>query len=359
MENSVIAVQIANGAFVPVLDTTSRKRRRLVVTTVRDNQTSVKVELYRGADASMADPEYVGSLVIENIEPAAGGLPDVSVLVGIDETGNLNATATDTKSGEYQSLSVNLDQLAGDGGYDIPDFRLSDDELTIGDAFPDDDEFDDLTFDDEEEAPAEPSARDGSARDRSAHDAVEESSGAASGRSTALDGLADDEFPLDTSFGEELDEQSADELSADDESLFGQDPSFDADLDEEMLEADLGEEDFSFDDEIDDTLSPEEFDRLDAEPQSSGGSMSASDRDEEIKPRRSNAIVFVGYMILALAALGVLAYLVFRLLEGPPTPPLRVGLIGEMSVALLLLGIPVRRVTNVLQRGQRSHTKKR
>ncbi len=362
MENSVIAVQIANGAFVPVLDTSSRKRRRLVVTTVRDNQTSVKVELYRGADASMGEPEYVGSLLIANIEPCASGSPDVSVLLGIDEAGNLNATATDTRSGEYQSLSVNLDQLAGDGGYDIPDFELSDDELTIDEGSPDDEELEDLSFDDldEEDEPVEPVTS-------SVRAGAEESFEPADGRSAALDDLADEEFPLDNSFTDELDEQFADgNVDAPQDAAYAtlrgaEDTSFDAGPDDELVEADLGEEDFSFDDEIDDTLSPEEFDRMDAEPRSPGASMppsdleDLSDLEEEIKPRRSNAIVFVGYLILALAALGVLAYLVYRLLEGPPVPPLRVDLIGEISVALLLLSIPARRITSVLPRRRSSH----
>ncbi|MFW5743352.1 MAG: Hsp70 family protein [Spirochaetota bacterium] len=130
VENSVIAVQIANGTFVPVLNTSSAKRRRLVLTTVRDNQTNVKIDLFRGSDESMSDPEYVGSLVIDNLEPAEKGSADISVLLGVDENGSLNATATDTKSGEYQSLSVGLEELEQDG-YDVPDFQLSDEELTL------------------------------------------------------------------------------------------------------------------------------------------------------------------------------------------------------------------------------------
>jgi molecular chaperone DnaK (HSP70) len=167
VENSVIAVQIANGTFVPVLNTSSNKRRRLVVTTVRDNQTNVKIELFRGSDESMSDPEYVGSLIIENIEPTESGGPDISVLLGVDDSGNLNATATDTRSGEYQSLSVGLDQLDQEGGYDMPDFQLNDeedfdlatpaelDELTLDD----DDGLDSLSLEEPEELSIdEPSA---------------------------------------------------------------------------------------------------------------------------------------------------------------------------------------------------------
>jgi hypothetical protein len=367
--NSMIAIQIANGAFVPVLDTASRKRRRLVVTTVRDNQTSVKVELYRGADAAMANPEYVGSLLIANIEPAAGGSPDVAVLLGIDDAGNLNATATDTRSGEYQSLSVNLEQLESDGGYDVPDFQLSDDELSIGEVPLDDDE---LTFEDvsPEGDELESFSQDDLSDDAPFGTAValgsvdeQELPDSSNGRASVLDDLADEEFAFDDSFANEPveDTPETDVITAGDEPD-ELETSFEPDLVDDLVEADLGDEDFTFDesdsDEIHDTLSREEFDQMDAEPAAVGGPTSRSDYDEEIRPRRSNALVFVGYMILALAALGVLAYLVFRLLEGPPAPRLRVGPIGELSVALLFLGIPARRITHALQHRKASRNKR-
>ena len=40
MANNVIAVRIANGSFVPVLTTESKTRRRLVLTTVNDDQST-------------------------------------------------------------------------------------------------------------------------------------------------------------------------------------------------------------------------------------------------------------------------------------------------------------------------------
>jgi hypothetical protein len=353
VENSVIAVQIANGTFVPVLDTSSRKRRRLVVTTVRDNQENVKIELFRGSDESMADPEYVGSLVIDNIEPAERGAPDVSVLLGVDESGNLNATATDTQSGEYQSLSVSLEQLDAEGGYDVPDFQLSDGELTLDDlSLDDEDSLDDLSLDDLslEEEPA------------------------------GLGDFADEEVSFDESFSTEGDLSAGDlteddfdlgslaEDLSDEESGPPQDLSIDSELDAGMVEADLGDEDFTFDEgvqdeplfpdaaageledddfpqeqeelgeQLEDTLSHEEFERLDSEPVTADEPETGD--TEAVVPRRSNAIVFVGYLILALAALAVLTYLVFRLMEGPPAPPLRAGLMRGVSLAAFFLGVP-------------------
>ena len=409
MENSVIAVQIANGTFVPVLDTSNRKRRRLVVTTVRDNQTEVKIELYRGADSGMADAEYVGSLLIENLEPAESGTPDISVLLGVDEIGNLNATATDTRSGEYQSLSVNLDQLDREGGYGVPDFQLSDEELTMEELSMEesaDDELESFSFDeletesDEPESLEEPDLPADEPEELEELDlpADEPDLGADLEELEELDtpgeqpdplaDLADEEFSFDDSFGEEVatGDAASDEAAT---SAAAEDFSFDTEFEEGIVEADLGDEDFTFDeggefevppgpvdaregdeeeslfgepgavgteDEIDDTLTPEEFDRLDSEPVRGAGAVESAEGEDEVQPRRSNAIIFVGYLILALAAIGVLTYLVFRLLEGPPAPPLRAGSIGEVSVALLFLSIPARRISRRLgrRRGRRA-----
>lgn len=120
MDSSIIAVRIANGSFVPILDTSQRTRRRLVLTTIRDNQTSVQIDLHRGADEDMENAEYIGSLMIENIEAAVKGQADIALLIGVDESGNLNATATDKNSGEYQSLSVSLESIEQGGASTCP-----------------------------------------------------------------------------------------------------------------------------------------------------------------------------------------------------------------------------------------------
>jgi hypothetical protein len=305
--------------------------------------------------------------MIENIDAGPKGQADVSLLIGIDDDGNLNATATDKSSGEYQSLSVSLESIGEDGGPGIPDFELSDEELTLEDLSADDDEIaldesaSELSLDEVmlEEDPsldheAEPSTDTLAATDGSELAGVEE--------------FSEEAVAFDDSLSEEdLEDElaSADELSADDvqaESIEDTGEDIDlAELGEGMVEADLQGEDFSFDDavepdenlfeegmedlgeesfspdigeeigagtgdEIVDELSSEEFSRLDSAPDESAIHAGFGAAQQPLTPRRSNAIIFVGYVVLALAALGVLTYLVFRLLEGPPAPPLRAGL---------------------------------
>ena len=132
MEDATIGIKVADGSFVPVFDRSYRGKRKLVLTTVRDNQESVQIDLYQGSGDVLEGAEYIGSLVVENISAAAKGSPEVNLLVGIDDAGNLNATATDTSSGEYQSLSVSLASLDS-GKTGMPDFALE--EPVIDDDF--------------------------------------------------------------------------------------------------------------------------------------------------------------------------------------------------------------------------------
>lgn len=442
MDSSIIAVRIANGSFVKVLDTSSRTRRRLVLTTVRDGQTSVKIDLFRASADDLSDAEYVSSLTIDDIEPAEHGTPDIALLLGVDDNNNLNATAIDKKSGESQSLSFNLSPGA-EAGYEGPDFELSDSELTLDDLSMDEEELtfdedaatmsltetveevtlepDDLTieeFGEESELESEPAPATELEEEPLA--GLEEFSDESVGFDASLadeSEIGEEEIDFDLAalseeeggdefdLSEELESVEEAELEEAETAAASGDVEAESiseelpELEEGMVEAELGDEDFTFDemepgedenlfgeedeleaaettfeppagfdeaestegaiefedseqteeafafdesagfedeaatfesdealaDELEDTLSPEEFARLDSEPVAPQPEY-ASAEEQPLAPRRSNGIVFVGYIILALAALGVLTYLVFKLLEGPPAPPLRASL---------------------------------
>ncbi len=125
MDNATIGIKIANGEYYPVLEEDARgHKKKLVLTTVKDDQPSVQIDLYRGQGREIEDAIYVGSLVIENIKPASKGEPEIDLIIGIDEEGNLNAAAGDLATGERQSLSVSLESLSEDGIYEVPEFEL-------------------------------------------------------------------------------------------------------------------------------------------------------------------------------------------------------------------------------------------
>jgi hypothetical protein len=118
-----IGIKLADGSFYPVLSESDNIRKKLVVTTVRDNQESVQIDLYRGEAEVVDETDYIGTLMIENIQPAPMKEPEVEVVLGVDDQGNFEATASDTLTGESQSLSVSLQSLSG-GPSEYPEFEL-------------------------------------------------------------------------------------------------------------------------------------------------------------------------------------------------------------------------------------------
>ncbi len=121
-----IGIRLADGKFYPILEEGAAAKKRLIVTTVKDDQPSVQIDVYRSSDGEVADT-YVGSLIIENIPPRSSGEPDIRLDVGLDDEGNLNAFAREEITGEHQALAVSLKSLDEEEKYDIPDFDFQED----------------------------------------------------------------------------------------------------------------------------------------------------------------------------------------------------------------------------------------
>lgn len=122
--SGTIGIKIANGAYYPILQDGNVSKKRLVLTTVKDNQSSVQIDLYRGQGDEIENAVYIGSLVIDDIEEASGGEPEIELVLHLDDEGHLTATAEDRQSGDTQSLSVSMESLDEQGIYDIPEFDL-------------------------------------------------------------------------------------------------------------------------------------------------------------------------------------------------------------------------------------------
>jgi len=124
---SQIGIKIADGTFYPILDEASREKKKLVVTTVRDNQEQVQIDLYRSSAESIEQGNYIGRLTIEDIPHSPKGELEVEVVIGVDDQGNLAAVATESLSGSRQSLTTSLSDSAAPNAFTVPDFELEDD----------------------------------------------------------------------------------------------------------------------------------------------------------------------------------------------------------------------------------------
>jgi len=135
VENGKIGIKVADGSFYPILDEGVSQKKRLVLTTVKDNQESVQIDLYKGSGEEMENAAYVGSLLVEKIAPDMQGNAEVELVVGVDEEGNLESVAEDKKSGSKQSLSVSLKNLDESGLYEVPDFSFEEEGTDVENIF--------------------------------------------------------------------------------------------------------------------------------------------------------------------------------------------------------------------------------
>jgi hypothetical protein len=115
---STIGIKVANGEFYPIMEENSTVKRRLVLTTVHDNQKSVQIDLYNSFAKTMADALYVGSLVVENIKPRPKGEPSIEMILASNAAGEISADVVGLDSsvdGEKQHLSISLTSMEEDG----------------------------------------------------------------------------------------------------------------------------------------------------------------------------------------------------------------------------------------------------
>ncbi|MDR3123072.1 MAG: LysM peptidoglycan-binding domain-containing protein [Treponema sp.] len=126
---STIGIKVANGEFYPILGEDSPVRKRLILTTVHDNQKSIQVDIYNSYAKTMADALYMGSLVVENLKPQPKGKPNIEMILSSNSSGQITADVVDldsSMSGISQHLSVSLVDVAEDDRVNdaIPDFDL-------------------------------------------------------------------------------------------------------------------------------------------------------------------------------------------------------------------------------------------
>lgn len=267
MDTATIGIKTADRKFFPVLRGQGSLKRRVVLTTVHESQTSAQIDLYRGQGDSFENPEYVGSLLLEDIEPQMKGEPDIQLQLELDEDGNLSASARELRSGSYQSLSLRLESLMNNEVYDIPDFEIGELDDELGDQFDETlgDDLGDLDL----------------------------------AQSNGVPGEDDFRVP-DTELGE------------------FEDLDIDIGIDEDLSsEDDDSERGFSTPGVPAYAVSGNSYEDEDTEL---GGLDSSYDQTEAVP----SPALLVGFVILALAMLGILSYFVFRALEAPAIPPLEV-----------------------------------
>ncbi|MCR5606457.1 MAG: Hsp70 family protein [Treponema sp.] len=103
-----IGIKLADGSFYPIMEDGKPCNKTLSLTTVKDNQTTVKVDLYQSETGTMEGAKYLDTLEIENLNPHPNGEPDFNLTVELDENNNLSAKVNDPETNKESSKAVNL-----------------------------------------------------------------------------------------------------------------------------------------------------------------------------------------------------------------------------------------------------------
>ena len=109
--SSSIGIKIANGEFYPLIEENSLVKKKMILTTVHDNQSSVQIDLYRSDANVMTEAQYIGTLVVEDIRSRPKGEPSIEMVISSNANGEIIADAVDldkSAGGEHYILTVSL-----------------------------------------------------------------------------------------------------------------------------------------------------------------------------------------------------------------------------------------------------------
>ncbi|MBR4011813.1 MAG: hypothetical protein IKI98_03225, partial [Spirochaetaceae bacterium] len=125
---NIIGIKLADGSFYPVMEEGKPFSKKLELTTVRDDQTTVHLDLYRSATGSMDDAEYVDTLVVENLVPHPKQEHSLNLNIKLDENNMLSAEIDDPETGAISNSKVSLVTLKKEDLAAEPDYSITPEE---------------------------------------------------------------------------------------------------------------------------------------------------------------------------------------------------------------------------------------
>ncbi|RSD10322.1 molecular chaperone DnaK [Amycolatopsis eburnea] len=115
-----LGIETLGGVMTKVIErnTTIPARRKETFSTAEDEQSAVDIVVLQGEREQAADNRVLGRFRLENIRPAARGVPQIEVVYDIDANGILNVSAQDKETGAEQRITIsessNLDSAEVD-----------------------------------------------------------------------------------------------------------------------------------------------------------------------------------------------------------------------------------------------------
>ena len=103
-----LGVETKGGVMTPLIErnTTIPARRSEIFSTAEDNQSQVEIHVLQGERPLASENKSLGRFMLDGIQPAARGEPQIEVTFDIDANGILNVSATDKATGKAQKVVI-------------------------------------------------------------------------------------------------------------------------------------------------------------------------------------------------------------------------------------------------------------
>jgi len=103
-----LGVETEGGVFTKMIErnTTIPTRRSEIFTTAANNQPEVEIHVMQGERAMSTDNMSLGRFKLQDIPPAARGVPQVEVTFDIDANGIVSVSAKDLGTGQTQQVTI-------------------------------------------------------------------------------------------------------------------------------------------------------------------------------------------------------------------------------------------------------------
>ncbi|WP_155370133.1 molecular chaperone DnaK [Catellatospora vulcania] len=103
-----LGLETLGGRMTKVIErnTTIPARRAETFSTAEDNQPAVDIHILQGERELAGDNRTLGKFRLENIRPAARGVPQIDVTFDVDANGILNVSAKDKDTGVEQAVTI-------------------------------------------------------------------------------------------------------------------------------------------------------------------------------------------------------------------------------------------------------------
>ena len=103
-----LGVMVFGGGFEVIIERNSTVPTddHMIFTTVKDNQTSVKILVLQGESERAKDNDLLGEFVLEGLRPAPAGEVEIKITFSISADGIVSVSAEDMETGQAQSITV-------------------------------------------------------------------------------------------------------------------------------------------------------------------------------------------------------------------------------------------------------------